>query len=56
MLAAGEVGITTASRNFRGRMGSRDASLMIASPATVAASAIAGYVTSPEELGEGSTK
>jgi 3-isopropylmalate/(R)-2-methylmalate dehydratase large subunit len=50
MMAAGENGITTASRNFRGRMGSLDSNLVVASPATVAASAIAGYVISPGEL------
>jgi 3-isopropylmalate/(R)-2-methylmalate dehydratase large subunit len=50
MLAAGENGITTASRNFRGRMGSPDSNLIVASPATVAASAIAGRVISPSDL------
>jgi 3-isopropylmalate/(R)-2-methylmalate dehydratase large subunit len=50
MMAAGEVGITSASRNFRGRMGSIDSSLIVASPATVAASAIAGHVVSPRDL------
>jgi 3-isopropylmalate/(R)-2-methylmalate dehydratase large subunit len=49
MMAAGEVGITSASRNFRGRMGSVDSSLIVASPATVAASAIAGHVVSPAQ-------
>jgi 3-isopropylmalate/(R)-2-methylmalate dehydratase large subunit len=50
MMAAGEIGITSASRNFRGRMGSLDSSLIVASPATVAASAIAGHVVSPRDL------
>lgn len=50
MMAAGEMGITSASRNFRGRMGSPDSSLIVASPATVAASAIAGHVVSPSEF------
>jgi 3-isopropylmalate/(R)-2-methylmalate dehydratase large subunit len=50
MLAARENGITTASRNFPGRMGSLESNLIVASPATVAASAIAGHVVSPEEL------
>lgn len=51
MLAAGENGVTSASRNFRGRMGSPDSNLIVASPATVAASAIAGHIVSPQELG-----
>lgn len=50
MLAAGEVGITTASRNFRGRMGSPDSDLIVASPATVAASAIAGHIVTPVDV------
>ena len=50
MLAAGENGITSASRNFRGRMGSLNSNLIVASPATVAASAIAGHIVSPQEL------
>lgn len=50
MMAASEMGITSASRNFRGRMGSPESSLIVASPATVAASAIAGHVISPREF------
>lgn len=52
MMGVGENGITTASRNFRGRMGSPDSNLFVASPATVVASAIAGRVVSPGELAE----
>lgn len=37
--------ITTANRNFRGRMGNRDAAIYVASPETVARSAIRGAVT-----------
>lgn len=44
LLGPGEVCITSSTRNFRGRMGSPDASIYMASPATVAASAIAGRI------------
>jgi 3-isopropylmalate/(R)-2-methylmalate dehydratase large subunit len=47
ILAPGERCIATTNRNFRGRMGSRDAEVYLASPATVAASAIAGHVADP---------
>jgi len=43
-----EVGISATNRNFRGRMGSREAQCYLASPAVVAASAIAGYICGPE--------
>ncbi len=47
-LEPGEVGISATNRNFKGRMGSRDARCYLASPAVVAASAAAGYITGPE--------
>ncbi len=51
LLEPGEVGISATNRNFKGRMGSRDASAYLASPAVVAASAIAGRITGPADLG-----
>jgi homoaconitase/3-isopropylmalate dehydratase large subunit len=43
-LAPGEACISSSNRNFRGRMGSRDAEIYLGSPATVAAAAIAGEI------------
>ncbi|MDP7029707.1 MAG: homoaconitase [Phycisphaerales bacterium] len=47
-LEAGEVGISATNRNFKGRMGSRDAKAYLASPAVVAASALAGHIAAPK--------
>jgi homoaconitate hydratase len=47
LLEAGEVGISATNRNFKGRMGSRDAQCYLGSPEVVAASAIAGYICGP---------
>jgi homoaconitate hydratase len=47
LLDDGQVGISATNRNFKGRMGSRNAEAYLASPAVVAASAVAGKIASP---------
>jgi len=56
LLEPGEVGISATNRNFKGRMGSRDAQCYLASPEVVAASALAGHIRGPHELRAGAPR
>jgi 3-isopropylmalate/(R)-2-methylmalate dehydratase large subunit len=49
--APGETTISSANRNFRGRMGTADAEIYLSNPAVVAASAVAGRIADPQTLG-----
>ncbi|KAI8098701.1 uncharacterized protein BX664DRAFT_5315 [Halteromyces radiatus] len=52
LLKDGEIGISATNRNFKGRMGSPSALAYLASPAVVAASAVAGKIASPNSIGK----
>ncbi len=52
LLEDGEVGISATNRNFKGRMGSKEAEAYLASPAIVAASAVAGKIVGLSEYSQ----
>jgi homoaconitate hydratase len=52
LVEQGEIAISATNRNFKGRMGDRDALVYLGSPAVVAASALAGFICAPKDFAE----
>src|SRR5213079_376572 len=52
LVQKGETAISATNRNFKGRMGDRDAYVYLGSPAVVAASALAGFICAPQNFSE----
>jgi homoaconitate hydratase len=52
LVEKGETAISATNRNFKGRMGDRDSFVYLASPAVVAASALAGFICAPQTFDE----
>src|SRR5713226_21040 len=52
LVQKGEIAISATNRNFKGRMGDRDALVYLGSPAVVAASALAGFILAPKTFAE----
>jgi 3-isopropylmalate/(R)-2-methylmalate dehydratase large subunit len=50
ILAKGETAVSSTNRNFIGRMGHKDSKVYLGSPAVVAASALTGHITDPNDL------
>ncbi|MGH2703647.1 MAG: 3-isopropylmalate dehydratase large subunit [Actinomycetota bacterium] len=51
VLGPGERCLSTSNRNYRGRMGHRDADVWLANPAVAAATAVKGFISHPDALG-----
>src|SRR5712664_2912 len=52
LVEQGEIAISATNRNFKGRMGDREALVYLGSPAVVAASALAGFICAPQDFAE----